>query len=85
MVRYEDGEHTIHSCTLLSDEEGAIPNNTTVAMGCLIHYKKSEHQALQFQALGGGAPLSGWLAGGMPDMNPILPMFEPTTRGDQLH
>ena len=47
--------------------------------------QKSEHQALQFQALGGGAPLSAWLDGGMPDMNPIPPMFQPTTRGDQLH
>ena len=41
--------------------------------------QKSEHQALQFQALVGGAPLSGWLEGGMPDMNPILPLFQPTT------
>ena len=40
MVRYEDGEHTIHSSTLLRDEEGAITKNTTVAMGCFIHHKK---------------------------------------------
>ena len=76
MVRYEDGEHTIHTSTLLRDEEGAITKNTTVAMR---PPKKSEHRALQFQAVVGGAQLSGWLEGGMPDMNPILPLFQPTT------
>ena len=88
MVRYEDGEHTIHITQLYSvvDVRRRCHNKEYYSgYGMPYTPQKSEQQALQFQALGGVAPLSAWLDGGMPDMNPILPLFQPTTRGDQLH
>ena len=60
VVRYEDGEHTIHSYTLLRTEEGAITKNTTMAM---IHHKKASTKLYNSKfSLVGPHCLVGWLA-----------------------